>query len=334
MTGRERLLRTLNLERVGGRVPHFEISMFLTMEAIGKVHPKHRKYSQWNQMSLKEKTLTMTDMADVYVEVAKKYDYDAIFVNYQFPDIRDQIEFLYVIRERSGGEYMLLTHGDATFAIPDGNNLEEFSYRLVDEPEILKEEADAMVDEALEKAGQYERSGLLDGFILCSDYCFNTGPFLSPAMFGEFVTPYLKRLVKSYRDMGFYTIKHTDGNIMPILDQLAEARPHALHSIDPQAGVDIGEVKRRYGDKMCLMGNVNCGLMQTGTREEVIKSALYSLEQGMSDGKGYIFSTSNCVYTGMPLERYELIVDVWRRHGIYQSEKKEVFYNAENTLNQ
>ena len=323
MTGRERLMKTLNMEKVGGQVPHFEISMFLTMESLGRVHPKHRNYAQWNQMSLREKQLTLEDMADVYAEIAEKYGYDAIFVNYLFPDIRDQLEFLNVIQERTRGHYMILTHGDATFAIPDGNKLEEFSYRLVDEPEALKKEAECMVDEALKKAEIYERSGLLDGFMLCSEYCFNSGPFLSPNMFGEFVTPYLKRLIRSYREMGFYTIKHTDGNIMPIIDQLAEAGPHALHSLDPQAGIDIGQIKKLYGNRMCLMGNVNCGLMQTGTEEEVRRSALYSLKQGMSDGKGYIFSTSNCVYTGMPLERYELIVDLWNTYGVYQPIKQE-----------
>lgn len=323
MTGRERLMKTLDLERVGGHVPHFEISMFLTMESLGRVHPKHRNYAQWNQMSMNEKKLTFEDMADVYAQIAEKYEYDAIFVNYLFPDIRDQLEFLDVIRERTNGQYMILTHGDATYAIPDGNQLEEFSYRLADEPELLKQEAGRMVDEAVKTAEIYERSGILDGFILCSDYCFNTGPFLSPAMFGEFVTPYLKRLIRSYREMGFYTIKHTDGNIMPVIDQLAEAGPHALHSLDPQAGIDIGQVKKLYGSRMCLMGNVNCGLMQTGTEKEVRESALYSLKQGMSDGKGYIFSTSNCVYTGMPLERYELIVDLWKKYGVYQSREQE-----------
>ena len=323
MTGRERLMKTLDLERVGGHVPHFEISMFLTMESLGRVHPKHRNYAQWNQMSMNEKKLTFEDMADVYAQIAEKYEYDAIFVNYLFPDIRDQLEFLDVIRERTNGQYMILTHGDATYAIPDGNQLEEFSYRLADEPELLKQEAGRMVDEAVKTAEIYERSGILDGFILCSDYCFNTGPFLSPAMFGEFVTPYLKRLIRSYREMGFYTIKHTDGNIMPVIDLLAEAGPHALHSLDPQAGIDIGQVKKLYGSRMCLMGNVNCGLMQTGTEKEVRESALYSLKQGMSDGKGYIFSTSNCVYTGMPLERYELIVDLWKKYGVYQSREQE-----------
>jgi len=36
-------------------------------------------------------------------------------------------------------------------------------------------------------------------------------------------------------------------------------------------------------------------------------------------GGGYIFSTSNCIYTGMRLQRYELILDIWRREGVYPS---------------
>jgi len=140
----------------------------------------------------------------------------------------------------------------------------------------------------------------------------------NPPMFAEFTAPYLEKLIQGYREMGFYTIKHTDGDIMPILDQLVQANPHALHSLDPQAGVDIAEVKRLYGDKVCLIGNVNCGVLDTGTDKEVIESARYALRQGMPGG-GYIFSTSNCIYTGMRLERYELMLDVWRREGHYQA---------------
>ena len=34
-------------------------------------------------------------------------------------------------------------------------------------------------------------------------------------------------------------------------------------------------------------------------------------------GGGYVFSTSNCVYTGMRLERYEMLLDAWREEGNY-----------------
>jgi uroporphyrinogen decarboxylase len=221
-----------------------------------------------------------------------------------------------MIRERAGDRYFLMMHGDATFSIPGGDRMTEFAYRLADDPDGLKREAEARVDGALARGEEIRRHGGLDGFALCADYCFNTGPFLRPSQFAEFVTPYLARLIDGYRDMGFYTIKHTDGNIMPILDQLLQTHPHALHSLDPQGGVDIAEVKRLCGDEVCLIGNVNCGLMDTGTEAEVVASARYALENGMPGG-GYVFSTSNCVYTGMDLARYELILDVWREEGNY-----------------
>ncbi|MBN1941885.1 MAG: hypothetical protein JW849_01195 [Phycisphaerae bacterium] len=42
----------------------------------------------------------------------------------------------------------------------------------------------------------------------------------------------------------------------------------------------------------------------------------HALKHGMPGG-GYIFGTSNCIYTGMALKRYELMLDVWRKEGNY-----------------
>jgi len=290
---------------------------FLTMEAFGKVHPLHRNYSQWDQMTEKERELHRKDIAEIHVMIAERFEHSAIFLHPNPGSLEETIRQLEKIREISGDKYFLMIHGDATFGIPQGKHMEAFIYRLADEPEKVKAEAEKMVHDALERAEKISKyKGLLDGFALCSDYCFNTGPFLSPSMFSEFITPYLAKLIRGYREMGFYTIKHTDGNIMPILDQLVEANPHALHSLDPQAGVDIAEVKRRVGNKVCLIGNVNCALLQTGTEEEVIESVRYALKHGMP-GYGYIFSTSNCIYTGLPLERYELMLKIWREEGNY-----------------
>jgi len=313
---REKFIKALNKEPITGRVPHFELVFFLTMEAFGKVHPSHRNYSQWNQMEEKERQLHRVDMADLYIHTAERFEHSAIFLHPN-PDTEDEIfRLIDLIREKTGDKYFLMKHGDATFSIPDGNSMVEFSYRLADEPDAVRAEANTMVENALKHAEQLQQHGGLDGLALCADYCLNKGPFLSPGQFGEFITPYLTKLIKGYRDMGFYTIKHTDGNIMPIIDQLVEANPHALHSLDPQAGVDIARVKKMYGDKICLIGNINCGLLQTGTDEEVTNNVRYALKHGMPGG-GYIFSTSNCVYAGMPLSRYELMLDIWRNEGNY-----------------
>jgi len=315
MTPRERFIAALERRPLTGRVPHFELVFYLTMEAFGKVHPSHRTYGQWLQMEEKERQLHREDMADLYLATAEQYEHSAIFIHPNPGTNEEAMRMIDIIREKSGDRYFLMLHGDATFSVPGGDHMTEFAYRLADEPEKVKQEADDMVSRALERAECFQKHGGLDGFALCADYCLNTGPFLSPDQFSAFVTPYLARLIRGYRNMSFYVIKHTDGNIMPIIDQLIETNPHALHSLDPQGGVDIAEVKRLYGDQICLIGNVNCGLLDTGTDEEVIESARYALKHGMPGG-GYIFSTSNCIYTGMALSRYELMLDVWRREGI------------------
>jgi len=314
LTPRQRFIAALERRPLTGRVPHFELVFFLTMEAFGKVHPSQRSYGQWDQMEEKERELHRNDMADTHIMTAERYEHSAIFLHPNPGTLDETVRLIHKVREKSGDRYFLMLHGDATYGVPGGNYMMDFVARIADEPDRLKADADAQVDGALERGRKLKEAGGLDGFALCSDYCFNVGPFLSPRQFGEFVTPYLARLIAGYRELGFYAIKHTDGNIMPILDQLVECSPHALHSLDPQGGVDIAEVKRLYGDRVCLIGNVNCGKLDTGTDEEVIEATRYCLKHGMPGG-GYIFSTSNCIYTGMRLARYELMLAVWRREG-------------------
>ncbi|HEY3341373.1 MAG TPA: uroporphyrinogen decarboxylase family protein [Anaerolineae bacterium] len=316
LTPRERFIAALERKPLTGRVPHFELVFYLTMEAFGKLHPTHRSFAQWDQMEEKERQLHREDIADTYIKTAERFEHSAIFIHDNPGTLDECLRIVDVIREKSGDKFFLMRHGDATFAIPDGNAMYDFSYRIADEPEKVHAEAQQMVDDAIRRAEVMARHGGLDGFALCSDYCLNQGPFLSPRLFSEFVTPYLAKLTRAYRDLGFYVIKHTDGNIMPIVDQLVQTQPHALHSIDPQAGVDIANVKRLYGDQVCLIGNVNCGLLDTGTEEQVAQSVRYALKSGMPGG-GYIFSTSNCVYTGMHLSRYEYMLDLWRKEGNY-----------------
>jgi uroporphyrinogen decarboxylase len=319
MEPKDKFIMALEGKQPPGRVPHFELVFFLTMEAFGIIHPTHRQFDQWGQMSENEKDLQRKDIANTYLRIARHYEHSAIFL--QGADIwrekisDDTLIILDLLRQ-ADEQYCLMIHGDRTWPVPEGDEMMEFITKMTEQPQKLKDEAQEMIDAVLEKAVLFKKHGALDCFALCSDYCLNTGPFLSPQMFDEFIQPYLVQLIAGYRELGFYVIKHTDGNIMPILDRLVEAKPHAIHSLDPQGGVDIAEVKRLVGDQVCLIGNVNCGLMDTGSEEEVVESARYALKHGMPGG-GYIFSTSNCIYTGMPLHRYDLILDVWRKEGNY-----------------
>ena len=74
--------------------------------------------------------------------------------------------------------------------------------------------------------------------------------------------------------------------------------------------------KLTYPRGIAICGNVNCALMQTGTDEKVAESALYALQCGKPGG-GYIFSTSNEPFKGLPLERYLMVHDIWLKNRFY-----------------
>ena len=318
MTERERFIACLERRPISGLVPHFELVFFLALEAFGTPSVEHIRFDRWDQMTERERELARHYVADSYIRVGEAFGWSALFVGAKHSSFEENRRLLELIREKTGNRFFLMLYGDPTFAIPGGGDMVDFSARMYEEPEKLKSEARRSVKGHLEWVERFTHyPGLLDGFAMCSDYCFNVNPFFSPTQFSEFVAPYLCDTIRAYRDMGFYAIKHTDGNIMPILDQLLQCNPHALHSLDPQGGVDLAEVKRVAGDRVCLIGNVNCALLQTGTEEQVVSDCRRALRDGMPGG-GFIFSTSNCIYTGMPFERYELMLKVWREYGVYQ----------------
>jgi len=309
MTPKERAVAALTLH-IPDIVPTFELEFQLEEEMFGK---RFLKQEDIENSTLKEREKLLRENAEYMVEVYESLEYSIIPVHYF--DFNGILETGRYLRELIGDRIMITHHGDGTFAIPDGDDMYEFAYKITDDPEGLKKEAENMAAKAIERNKKLAEAEF-DCLILCADYCYNSGPFLSPKLFGEYVQPYLYKIINEAKKEGLYTIKHTDGNIMPILDQLVECKPNALHSLDPMAKVDIKEVKELVGDKVCLCGNVNCALMQTGTDEEVIKSAEYCLTYGKPGG-GYIFSTSNVPFKGLPPERYKLILDVWKRMRVY-----------------
>ena len=309
MTPKERMMTALN-RGIPDRVPTFELEFQLTEELMGKRHLHEEELQGLPEHEVQQK---LKNNAAFLIELYETLEHDAICLHYLSTEhIGQTVEY---IHELSGDKFMILAHGDGTLAIPDGDGLYELSYALFETPDEMHKKCREMADAAIARNNYLMDRGM-DGFILCSDYCFNQGPFMSPAMFSEFVTPYLKDIIAAIRARGGYAIKHTDGNIMPIIDQLVSCAPHALHSLDPMAGVDIRQVKEQYGDRVALCGNVHCAAMQTGTEQDVIDSAEYCLKYGKPGG-GYVYCTSNIPFKGLPLERYQLVLDVWKKYRDY-----------------
>jgi uroporphyrinogen decarboxylase len=305
MTPRQRLAAALRREKPEGLVPHLELEFQLSQQVVGA--PALRREHLQGVTGARRQDLLKRN-AERWVAVARRFDYSVI-TGLHWLDHDDQISSFQYLRDIAGDTYMLSAFADGTFAIPDGDTMMEEAVFFLEERDRALEEAHRRVEDTIASTLPLIHAGA-EVVFMCADYCFNDGPFLSPRLFADFVTPFLKRQVDAFRAAGAFTVKHTDGDIMPILDQLLAAGPDGLHSLDPMAGVDIRRVRQTVGNRLCLLGNVNCAYLQQGPPEKIIESARYCLQHGGVASGAYVYTTSNCIFTGVPLEHYQLMLRV------------------------
>lgn len=149
------------------------------------------------------------------------------------------------------------------------------------------------------------------------DFAFNTGPLMSPTMFDDIMAPRLKIFADAVHDAGALLIKHTDGNVNKILPSIVGCGVDAYHSIDPMAGMDLGNVKQLYGDKITLFGNVDCGnLLAFGSTEDVRMAVKECIRVG-APGGGYVLASSNTIPASAKPENVQMMIDATREFGKY-----------------
>jgi len=155
----------------------------------------------------------------------------------------------------------------------------------------------------------------VDLIISGGDYCEAKGPMVPLTFFHDVIFPCLKTQVDAANRRGLKFIKHTDGNINPFLNELADILD-GLHSLDPSAGVDIAQVKKKYGDKLILIGNVSVDHLALSSRAAVVEETKRCIRDA-SPGGGHILSSSNSWAAGAKLENCLAMVETAKQYGVY-----------------
>jgi uroporphyrinogen decarboxylase len=146
------------------------------------------------------------------------------------------------------------------------------------------------------------------------DVCMATGPIISPKVYAATIYPLFKDVIQGYRSLGLIVIKHCDGDIRPFLDLWLEAGIQCLDPIDPGAKLDMGEMKTKYGNQICLKGNIDCtGNLCNGTPEQVAEEVRVCIEKGGPGG--LILSSSNTIHCGVKPENYRAMLGALRKYG-------------------
>jgi uroporphyrinogen decarboxylase len=237
-----------------------------------------------------------------------------------------QLELINYVVQELGDTHFVIARGwhapstwtDGSFPVPgEGFSMpvHKFLMLMYDDPDLVHAILRGYTQRAIDYGRILIEAGV-DVVQINADYCINTGPWLSPAQFREFILPYMQQHVDAFKGEGAYVLKHTDGNSWALLDMMVETGIHALHGIQPSVGMDIKRLKETVGDRVALFGAIEAETLINGTPEDVECEVEYCLKYG-APGGGFVLTTSNSVQVGTKYESYETMLRVAREKGTY-----------------
>jgi uroporphyrinogen decarboxylase len=240
------------------------------------------------------------------------------FERYAAPDVRSP--WRYELLERAIQKYQgkaVIVHLNDVFSLPRyWMGMENLLMSIALEPELVRSLVDLSVDLNIAMAQEVVRRGVKIVYT-GDDYAGNLGPLMSPRHFRSLFYPGLCRVMAGFKELGLYVIKHTDGNLWPIIDMIVDSGIDCLDPIDPLAGMDLSEVKAKFGHRIALKGNVDCSnLLTFGAPEEVFEATCTALRQG-APGGGFILSSSNSIHSAVKPENYQAMLDAWKEYRQY-----------------
>lgn len=157
-----------------------------------------------------------------------------------------------------------------------------------------------------------------DGILSGGDLAYKHGPMISPKQYKEFVLPYVKVLSDAAHRKGAFIASASDGNLWPIIDDyLINSDIDGELELEPSAGMDLGALKERFGERRCLIGNVDCGYtLVFGTPQQITRETTECIMKA-AHGGGYILQSSNAIHGGVKPENYFTMIEALRKYNRY-----------------
>jgi len=164
-----------------------------------------------------------------------------------------------------------------------------FSYALVDDPDLILTILRRYLQWSSVAAREMSKRGA-DLLWFFDDIAHKSGPMMSPKVFRELLLPPVKEAAAKLPHPWIY---HSDGDLRLILDDLLELGMDGLHPLEPTC-MPLGELKRRVGRRVCLIGNVDLDILARGSTEDTRREVHRCLSEG-APGGGYMISSSNSI---------------------------------------
>ena len=234
------------------------------------------------------------------------------------PDLSWRYEPLRKSVKRFKGERAIIVGCTDPFAVARENLFGDVAYftAMIKRPDIV----DRINEIATNYQLRYAKNSLEAGADIVwvnGDWAMTKGPMVSREFTKRFIAPSFQRIAELVHSYGKICFKHTDGNIWSIYDIIIDAGADGIHPIDPMAGMDIGEAKAKFGDKVCLLGNVSCAFVLVSGSVEEVRQEVREVIRKAGKGGGLICMSSNTIHFGVKPENYVAMVKAIREYGQY-----------------
>lgn len=316
MTRVERMRNALERRPAAGPVPLWELHFHLWARLSDEPFLTGPAYMALNPAGRRD---ALKRDAQILAELSDRLGFDALSIPdapwacvYTLP-AEDRLTLISELKALSPDVMVIGGCGGYIGMPSSSDDYMSFCYQVIDEPESIDEMARKAHESGIRALDAMADAGI-DAVYAGSDLADNRGPFFSPAQLDRWVWPYQRLWADHAHARGVYAIMHTDGNIMPLLDRIAENGSDALQALDPVAGVSIAAVFDQVEGRLALCGNVDCGLMLAGTPDRVY-DATADLLKAQRHRKGFILGNSNAVAWETPIENYMAYLSAWRDHG-------------------
>jgi hypothetical protein len=171
------------------------------------------------------------------------------------------------------GDDTVILHRESGTGLDDIRHrlgLELFSYIAEDEPDLISEYLKLSTAREVRIIHAIADARLSPCALTYGDIGYNHGLMHSPAWLRKDFIPRIRELNDAWHDHGVKCLFHSDGNIMAVMDDLVEAGIDGINPIETLSGMNVGELKRRYGDRIFLTGGIDMSqLLSNGTPDEV-----------------------------------------------------------------
>ena len=187
---------------------------------------------------------------------------------------------------------------------------------IYDDPDLLKAAFRISNDFNLEAARQMVAADV-DAIIVSEDLGHSSASFFSRRTYQELVKPYFDELVGAIVGMGKPVLLHCCGHVKPFLDDLVESGISGYHPLQRTAGMDLGEVRARYGNRLCLVGNIDSSVTLPYGTEEQVEAEVREAIRVAGPGGAYIVASDHSLHDGIPMRNIRRMIEATLKYGQY-----------------